>query len=167
MILGIDPGRSGAIALSDAGGLITMHKMPADKDEPNKATRNLLLLLLGWQREAVAAGVTIRAVVERVGNPTGPGSNAISGNLSLCIQRGELRMGLIASKIDFIEVMPASWMRVVAPDRPKGSTPKLVDARKEYIWQKMMAEYPSVKVHKYQGDALALLHYAFVKVAPG
>ena len=158
MLVGIDPGKTGAIATLHGDGNVTLIKNPP-------TSRELLDYLEGVADEGCALGVPVGAVVERVGNfhPSGNSKqdfSRISGNLKSREQQGEIRMAMVAAGITLHkEVMPRSWMTKVAPGYPRGNSSGQTQARKNFIWQKVQLLYPAVKVHKYAADALGILHY--------
>ena len=159
IIIGIDPGKTGAIAVRYPGtGDVVVHKMPPT----SMAVKELL--------EAIAQTDNIEkaVVIEKVGNfhPTGDfkaDMSRITGALKQREQMGELRMaclclGLAVKK----EVMPSVWMERIAPGRPKGKTLGTAAARKAYIWDVVQKRYPNTKIHKYAADAVGIMDYGWM-----
>lgn len=142
VLIAIDPGASGGLAVQCAGGEVVCVKMPA-------TPRDLLDLLLALRQRHRQ----IRAVVENVGGYM-PGN---SGPAAATFARhmGHLDMALLAAQIPVELVTPAKWMRGI------GIPAKLdKQARKNAIKAAMQRRYPATKVTLWNADALGILTWS-------
>jgi crossover junction endodeoxyribonuclease RuvC len=107
MILGIDPGIGGALALlSDAGELVDVLDMPVLRDGPKgRAAVNGPLLA-----EAIYRWHATRAYVELVG--ARPGEGAV-GAFSFGRSRGIIEGVLAAAGVPVEMIAPPAWKRAV------------------------------------------------------
>lgn len=137
LVIGIDPGDKGAIAIWD-GVQITTIKMPDSYKGIVELIRNI-----GPER----------CILEDVGQHI-QGNNA-SSSVKLAKHVGVLQGTLLALGIEMIKVRPRKWMDKCVPDRPKGLDK--VGARKTYITQWCQSLLPDMKIHKYESDAIAIL----------
>lgn len=158
IIIGIDPGKTGAIAIRYPGtGDVVVHKMP-----PTSMELLNLLVKLGQ-----TDGIEKAVVIEKVGNfhPSGnPAADMkrITGTLKQREQLGELRMACLAAGLAVKkEVMPSTWMERVAPGRPKGKAEGTAARRKTYIWDVVQRRYPNTKIPKYAADAVGIMDYGW------
>lgn len=109
IIMGIDPGLSGAIAVYDtATGELMVEDMPTVEVTRNgKAKREISAQLLA---EAIAAGYAKQAFLERVGAMPGQG---VSSTFSFGRSVGMLEGVLAALDIPTTIVPPTTWQRKV------------------------------------------------------
>lgn len=109
IIMGIDPGLSGAIAFYDtATGDLTVHDMPTIEVTRNaKAKREISAQLLA---EVIAAGYAKGAYLERVGAMPGQG---VSSVFSFGRSVGMVEGVLAALDIPTTIIPPTTWQRKV------------------------------------------------------
>lgn len=139
--LGIDPGKSGGLALiDDDGTLIDAVKMPATDGD-------LLDLLREWQEQYEP-----RAWLEFVRSSPQMG---VTSAFTFGRGYGALRMALFAAGIPFTEVTPAKWQRgYKLPKSSVGTT-----AKKRVHKQRARELFPSAKVTHALADALLIADY--------
>ena len=140
IIVGIDPGASGAFAWN-LDGEITAANMPA-------TPMDIFELLVDLAGRAETAW----AVCEKVGGYR-PGNSAPSA-VKFSRHVGHLEMALLAARVPHGYVGAAKWMKDVVGALPKDKT-----ERKNAIKAEMQRRYPSVKVTLINADALGLLTY--------
>lgn len=140
--IGIDPGKSGGLALLTADGtLIDVVKMPA-------GDHDMLDLLEEWK------GIgKVQAVLELVGPTPRDGVRQAFGMGS---ERARCRMALAATKVPFREVSPAKWQKDYRlPTRKAvGET-----AKKNAHKSRARELFPAVKVTHALADALLIAEF--------
>lgn len=148
-IIGIDPGKTGAIAIVDTKpftGLI-IHPLQTDSLEDLRA-----------QFQALFDGPEpYRVFVEDVGK--GMPGNSSSSMTVFARHNGHLDAFLaVYCDLECLEyVRPVKWMdRVIGPDRPKGKGAR--DARKRYILD-MMVDTWGMNLSLSSADAVAIATY--------
>lgn len=147
MILGIDPGKSGGLAIlwpdrSEA------HKMPATE-------RDLWDLIDGSLLARDPLGSPCRAYIEKVGAMPGQG---VTSMFSFGQNYGMLRGMLIAAEIPFETVTPAKWQREFSLPTLKtcgGSTTVKKNAHKA----KAQEMWPALKITHATADSLLIAEY--------
>jgi Holliday junction resolvasome RuvABC endonuclease subunit len=142
IIIGVDPGLSGGLAVKHPDSPAVAYKMP---DTP-KGIYELLKAL----KETYAGELT--SVVERVGFYR-PGNSAVSA-CKFARHCGSLEMALLALNIPIFYVVPNKWMKDTV-----GECPKEKGDRKRYIKERMEQMYPHIKVTLDTADALGILTY--------
>lgn len=140
LLIAIDPGASGGIAVSRDGGIPVVMKMP---DTP----KDIFDLLSGINNSAYSKHVY--AIVEKVGMHR-QGNNA-SASCKFARHCGHIEMALLALGIPFEEVLPQKWMKSL------GVMPKDKQARKNHIKDLMQRRFPAVKCVLWNSDALGIL----------
>lgn len=146
--IGIDPGKTGAIAVLRPNlGDIVITKIP-------ETDRGILDLLEGYTWEQETNPRPIFAVLERVTGYIGDDSKTRgSAMFNFGVGYGALRMALSASKIPFQEVMSTQWIRKLGlGTKGKRSNPEW----KAYLYQKAQQLYPSASFPKYAADAVLI-----------
>lgn len=158
MIIGIDPGISGGLAV--VGGGISVHKMP-------ETPKDIYDMLKGFKANSDG---DIKCYLEKVGTYM-PGNSGPSA-AKFARHCGNLEMALIALQIKYYEVPPAKWQKYLigAPSYPK--IPKEIPAkerkrilakrkteRKNKIKQTVQARYPSLNITLATSDALGILEW--------
>ena len=116
IILGIDPGFSGAVAFySPKDNLIIVRDLPTTKDPKNRTIMNMPALydLLGTHGEHV------EAVVEFVASRPGQASGA---TFRFGQGYGAIQMALAAHKIPVQYVTPAKWKKHFGLSKDKGAS---------------------------------------------
>jgi len=152
MILGIDPGVSGAVAfsLSTVEGVHTLAGIDAVKmpDSP-EGIFDLLKRLMGGLDDT-----EFICFCEKTGTYR-PGNSAPSA-VKFARHCGHIDMALIAVDIKTHFITPYGWMKKVVPDCPKN---KSKTDRKRHIKERMQVLYPDLKVTLATADALGILTY--------
>ena len=162
ILMAIDPGATGAIALFDArDGTVKVHKMP---DTP----KDILSLIARY------SVLTKKGYIENVGQYM-PGDSATAAT-TFAKHVGHLEMALIACRIPFDKVAPRTWQKIIRskPKRPdvrnckdpKRKKRKLAAYKrkfKNHIKSQMQELYPRIKVTLATADALAILTYVITK----
>ncbi len=138
MKIAIDPGKSGAIAISQ-GGKTWTHNCPGTQRE----IWDLLDELAAYCKIE-----EVKAIIEKVHSMPGQGVKSV---WTFSANYASWQMALIACDIPFEEVSPQSWMKKL------GGLPSDKKARKNAIKDKMQKLYPKLKVTLSNSDALALL----------
>lgn len=144
VLIAIDPGKKGGIAVRDAKGRVYADDMPdtlADLWSEINAL-NLLPNEIGSQE-------TMCAYIEDVGYHVA-GNNA-SASATFARHVGHIEMALTAARISWQSVRPQKWMKSL------GALPKEKADRKRKIKELMQRRYPFVKVTLQNADALAML----------
>lgn len=138
--IGIDPGKSGGIAVIDGNGMAYAHKMP-------ETERDLLDSLMEIRRNAVVEGVQCRAALEFV--RTMP-QNGVKASFTFGMSYGGLRMALIAAGIPFVEVLPRKW---------QGALGCLTGGDKNVSKAAAQAMFPEQKITHAIADALLIAEW--------
>jgi len=147
--IGIDPGKTGAIAV-DFYGKVHFDKMPENRYE---IIDYFLQLSQNGEGDIVAYIEQLHAgsVVQ------GPRKSAKT-IWSQAANYSDIMCALYASDIKTIEVSPAKWM-----GKLQGTRPKEYAARKSWLHEKAKRLYPELKSPKYAADALCILHVSQLK----
>ena len=148
IFLGIDPGKSGGLAVLDAHGAVLAVKSMPDTE------RDIADFLAEWD-----SGF---AVIEKVGpNRNRTKGQAPQGSSSMFTfgrNYGFLRGSLVALRIAFEDVLPVKWQRpmgIAAPAKNETST-----AKKNRHKQKAQQLWPSIRITHATADALLIAEYA-------
>jgi hypothetical protein len=158
--IGIDPGWSGAICVIDVFGYpkpnrIQQHKIP---DTETDLFGIFDKLITEEEHQPNACYAVIEKVGGYIGGGEGKGGGAANGTAMFKFgwSYGLLRMGLIAAKIPFIEVVPQNWQKEFGLVRKKGtSKPDF----KKMIRGKAQQLFPSENVLRDTADALKIAEY--------
>jgi len=144
MIIGIDPGRSGAVAIWSSG-IDKVVKCPNNPKEMADVIKSI-------------NNKNVIAYVERVwARP----SNATRAAFTFGVNYGEWLGILAALKIKTILVTPQTWMKYYK-DKYKIKLPKDKKDRKNKL-KKMAQEYTDKKVTLYNADAILIAIYGFIE----
>lgn len=115
MILGIDPGLSGALAIYDpaANAVMEAWSIPTfDIKRNNKMKRALNIhSLVALIRESAQKYPSIQAVIELVGAMPGQGVSSMFTFGSVC---GAIDTAVVAAVIPFTKVTPSVWKKALA-----------------------------------------------------
>lgn len=136
VVVGIDPGKSGAIAIKFNNGVITY-----DCPETQKEVCDLVAEL---PKESFC-------YLEKVHSMPKQGVKSV---WSFSANYATWQTALICNGIPFIEVSPQSWMKAM------GNLPADKKLRKNAIKDAMQKMYPSLKVTINNADALAIMTHA-------
>ena len=142
--IGIDPGKSGGIAIVDEEGEMKAYKCPDSSEE----MAILFQILIGSTPAA-----EIRLLMERVwARPT----NAVRAAFSYGVNFGQW-LGIVAThEVQMNTVIPVGWIKWVG-------CPKALkkDVRKRWLKEKARELYPDVnKLTLATSDAILITHYA-------
>lgn len=152
MLVGIDPGASGAIAwLSDHGHLIEARDLPVTK--VNGRTQLMPAVLAGWLLQLDRR--PIHAFLERVA--TRPGEGAV-GAFSFGRGYGQIEGVLAAIGVPVTLVTPQSWKRALQVPADKSAA----RLRASQLWPGLAGTFARVKDHGRAEAALIGLHGAHV-----
>ena len=150
-IIGIDPGKSGAIALWDEG-IDKVFKCPANVDGMSIIIHNLKNN--GW----VDGGGDIVAYIERVhAFPTDGRSSAFKFGVNY----GQWLGILSTLNIETVLVTPQKWMKYWK-EKFNIKLPKDKQQRKRKL-KEMAAQYTDKKVTLYNADAILIAVYGFME----
>lgn len=154
LILAIDPGANGAIAMMcdcHRGNPVCI-KMPTERQE-------LREVLSGITATATLSHGRVVAYVEHIATAAfGDKSPATISTLNRHV--GHLEMALDVADIKFNEVHPRTWQKTIGP------LPKDYQERKRATRDKMADAFPYNKVTLWSADALAILHWALEQERP-
>lgn len=147
IVIGIDPGASGGIAVIDTAktGTVVVFKMP-------ETERDVLDLLASY------SGLEVKAYLEKVHASPGMGVVAaftFGGNYKM------LRTSLIAKEIPFDEVTPQRWQKVIGGLASSGKVVNGFKKRDKNVSKARAQElFPMVTkvIHAY-ADALLIAEY--------
>lgn len=138
--IGIDPGKSGGIAVLDAsGGVVNVFPMPSTE-------RDIMDALREFSEGA-------KAVIESVHSMPGQG---VVSTFKFGMGYGGLRMALVGLGIPFAAVTPVSWQKTFG--LTKGKHPTKV-AKKNANKARAQELFPSEKITHKVADALLLAEY--------
>ena len=153
IILGIDPGESGAISflrtvsLSNVVGIGSVRLDVSERD------------LCDWLGSILVDGnseETAHAYLERVSASPGAG---VSGMFRFGQSYGALRMLLIAHLIPFDLVQPAKWQQAMGCARPKGQVKESQTGHKNRTKARAQQLFPDIKVTHAIADSLLIAEY--------
>ena len=147
VLVAIDPGASGAIAVRDSQGRVFVDAMP-DTLWDIYETINLY-------RVGLPSRDLVSVVIEDAGYHV-QGNNA-SASCKFARHCGHLEMALTAARFSWEAILPQKWMKSF------GTLPKEKKDRKNAIKEKMQRLYPQIKVTLANADALALLTWAITR----
>ena len=148
MIIGIDPGRSGAVAIW-SGGIDKVIKCPSNSKEMANVIKSV-------------SNENVVAYVERVwARP----SNATRAAFTFGVNYGEWLGILAALKIKTVLVTPQTWMKYYK-DKFKIKLPKEKKDRKNKL-KEIATQYTDKKVTLYNADAILIAVYGFINQQEG
>lgn len=143
ILVAIDPGKSGGVAVRDIEGGVHTIKMPETPQE--------ILDML----QSISGGHPVFVLMEKVGQHRA--GNSAHSSVTFSRHVGHLEMALLASALPHSTIVATSWMNSVAPQRPKGVDSATVRKRKNHIKDLMQRRYPKSKVTLATADALGIL----------
>ena len=144
MIIGIDPGRSGAVAIW-SGGIDKVIKCPSNSKEMADVIKSV-------------SNKNVVAYVERVwARP----SNATRAAFTFGVNYGEWLGILAALNIKTVLVTPQTWMKYYK-DKFKMKLPKEKKDRKNKL-KEIATQYTDKKVTLYNADAILIAVYGFIE----
>ena len=144
MIIGIDPGRSGAVAIW-SGGIDKVIKCPSNSKEMADVIKSV-------------SNENVVAYVERVwARP----SNATRAAFTFGVNYGEW-LGILSSfNVDTVLITPQTWMKYYK-QKFKVKLPKEKTDRKN-ILKEIAKKYTDKKVTLYNADAILIAVYGFIE----
>lgn len=148
MIIAIDPGATGAIAMkcTCCESQPVCVKMPKDRKEIRE-------LFSGIAVTSTLNHGKVVVILEQIGtvafNDNSPATISILNR-----HVGHVEVSLDVAYLDFEEVHPRTWMKLIGP-LPKGYAD-----RKRAIKEAMQERWPDTKVTLWNADALGILHWA-------
>lgn len=140
-IIGIDPGKTGGIAIL-CGGNVTTHKL-ADLTEQDT-----------WRLLAEHEPATV--YLEKI--HAGP-SMASSAAFTFGCGYGTLRMAAIAAGLRLVEVSPQAWQRKIGLPKIGGGYGENDKEKKQRNKGAAQQLYPALRVTNYIADALLIAEY--------
>ena len=144
MIIGIDPGRSGAVAIW-SGGIDKVIKCPSNSKEMADIIKSV-------------SNENVVAYVERVwARP----SNATRAAFTFGVNYGEWLGILSTLNIDTVHVTPQTWMKYYK-DKFNIKLPKEKKDRKNKL-KELATHYTDKKVTLYNADAILIAVYGFIE----
>lgn len=155
IILGVDPGASGAIAflrtvsLSNVVGVGTVRTDISERD----LYEWLDSILIDIEQ---TSNEPAHAYIERVSASPGAG---VSGMFSFGQSYGMLRMLLVAHGVPFDLVQPAKWQQAMGCARPKGEAKESQTAHKNRTKARAQQLFPNIKMNHAIADALLIAEY--------
>jgi crossover junction endodeoxyribonuclease RuvC len=151
--VGIDPGRSGAIAVLYPDGAADAWDMPGDEREIADCLRDISIL-------AALADQKVMAALEKVGAMPGQG---VTSMFTFGQSVGVIKGCLAALRIPMLLVTPQRWQKIVFDSAAKPTDRK---AASLYLARRM---FPTVKLNlkKDHGKADALLIATWLKRTDG
>ena len=149
VVVAIDPGASGAVAVRHADGTTTAHAFKSEIDT--------LELLRSVKEEAEAEGVDLFAVIEKVGGFVGGRANPGSAMFNFGRNFGFYLGVCAALRLRTELVPPAVWQKAF-PTRKKSSEDKI--AHKRELKEHAARLFPKIKITLANADALLILEWA-------
>lgn len=144
IIIGIDPGKGGSIAVKSDKTTVA-YKMPQTERDLFDRLKEI---------KEVAGSREIVCYLEKVHAMPGEGVKSVwtfSGNYH------SLRMALIALFIPFYDITPMEWQKTLSVRKKNKSVTKT--QHKNNLKAKAQQLYPEIKVTLYNADALLLCEY--------
>lgn len=154
IVLGIDPGLSGGIAVMDEAGPIYVQKMPVISSDGKKvidpgAIRDVI------RKFRPHEGFEMVAVIEKVHAMPGQG---VTSMFSFGFGYGVLVGVLSAMQVPIEHVRPQAWQKEVL-----GGIDSKLGKKRAVVWA--LDRYPSLgKLPDGQADALAMAHYGRLRL---
>lgn len=138
IVVGIDPGKTGAVSVMKPTGLHTINKMP---DTPKDIYLLFKAIKLAYRDEEIVA------YLERIYGTAASGGNAM---VNFGKNSGHIEMALIVLKIKYIEVRSQDWQKELGC---------LTGSNKNISKRKAQAIFPGVHITHTTADALLIGHY--------
>jgi len=151
MIIGIDPGKSGAVAIWD-DGIEKVIKCPNNPNDMSAVIRLVKNQFISGKSKYLVA------YMERVwARP----SNATRAAFTFGVNYGEWLGILSTLNVDTVLITPQTWMKYYK-DKFKIKLPKEKKDRKNKL-KKIAAQYTDKKVTLYNADAILIAVYGFIE----
>ena len=151
MIIGIDPGKSGAVAIWD-DGIEKVIKCPNNPDDMSAVIRLVKNQFISGKSKYLVA------YMERVwARP----SNATRAAFTFGVNYGEWLGILSTLDVDTVLITPQTWMKYYK-DKFKIKLPKEKKDRKNKL-KEIAAQYTDKKITLYNADAILIAVYGFIE----
>ena len=151
MIIGIDPGKSGAVAIWD-DGIEKVIKCPNNPDDMSAVIRLVKNQFISGKSKYLVA------YMERVwARP----SNATRAAFTFGVNYGEWLGILSTLNVDTLLITPQTWMKYYK-DKFKIKLPKEKKDRKNKL-KEIAAQYTDKKITLYNADAILIAVYGFIE----
>lgn len=148
LIIAIDPGAAGAIAVLEDGKAVA-YNMPETYSDIYLKLDSIIESAI-YEKE-----IPIVCYLEDVGKGM-PGQSSVA-TAKFARHCGHLEMALYALNIPIEKVLPSKWEKTMGIGTSKGLTKT---EWKNKLKQKAQELYPQIKVTLKNADALLILHYA-------
>lgn len=145
VVIAIDPGAKGGIAVQGVDGSVETHPMP----EGMTQTVDLLRLIVV---EHCVRQASVHGYMEKAGQHV-QGNNA-SASCTFARHCGQLEAALYCLGVPVEQIQPTMWMKHL------GAMPKDKKERKNRIKELMQRKFPHLKVTLATSDALGILCFA-------
>lgn len=145
VVIAIDPGAKGGIAVKGVDGTVETHPMPDGMTQ----TVDLLRSIVAVHRRH---NVEMTGIMEKVGSHR-EGNNAQS-SCTFARHCGQLEAALYCLGVPVEQILPTMWMKHL------GAMPKEKKERKNRIKELMQRKFPHIKVTLSTSDALGILCFA-------
>ena len=154
VLVGIDPGKSGGLAICYGAGNIVCESLDTE------TLRDLWDQIASIKESVALESNDVFCLVEQVG--TGRPGNAAKAMTTFARHCGHIEAFLTAAEIPFDYVLPEKWMdATVGKSRPKVSQGKR--KAKNYIKAYAQRRFPHLKITLKTSDALGILAYLMDK----
>ena len=151
MIIGIDPGKSGAVAIWN-DGIEKVIKCPNNPDDMSSVIRLVKNQFISGRSKYLVA------YMERVwARP----SNATRAAFTFGVNYGEWLGILSTLDVDTVLITPQTWMKYYK-DKFKIKLPKEKKDRKNKL-KEIAAQYTDKKITLYNADAILIAVYGFIE----
>jgi len=151
MIIGIDPGKSGAVAIWD-DGIEKVIKCPNNPNDMSAVIRLVKNQFISGKSKYLVA------YMERVwARP----SNATRAAFTFGVNYGEWLGILSTLNVDTVLITPQTWMKYYK-DKFKIKLPKEKKDRKNKL-KEIAAQYTDKKITLYNADAILIAVYGFIE----
>jgi len=151
MIIGIDPGKSGAVAIWD-DGIAKVIKCPNNPNDMSAVIRLVKNQFISGKSKYLVA------YMERVwARP----SNATRAAFTFGVNYGEWLGILSTLNVDTVLITPQTWMKYYK-DKFKIKLPKEKKDRKNKL-KEIAAQYTDKKITLYNADAILIAVYGFIE----
>ena len=153
IIIGIDPGKTGAIAIYNGPGDIEIYTMPDTEQDMNEFFRDL-------KYRSTMENIPMMAYIEKV-NPF-PGQGVVSV-WTFARSYDVVRMAMKCNNIAFDTVPPKQWQKKIGLVYPKGTkSPQ----KKKLGRAKAQEHFPDMKFKLAEADSLLIMRYGVLTELP-
>lgn len=145
IVIGIDPGKNGAIAVYnlDSKRLLALRKMP-------ETPKDLLMFFKIYSNELVFNSIVFLEKVHGMPGQSGPAMFNFGKNY------GNIEMAIIASKIRYMTVTPQKWQKFY---QLGGKGKQTTTQWKNKLKEKSQSIFPDIKIFLWGADALLITYW--------